>query len=84
MRVFVKLVSYYFCVSIYGYCGLGQGCHDTSDWIQGMTAEEKYIMLIDAAYKAADKETYYKYMQKADEVLKRQKLADDSSEPQSA
>ena len=49
-----------------------------------MTAEEKYIMLMDAAYKAADKETYYKYMKKADEVLKRQKLADDSSEPQSA
>ena len=49
-----------------------------------MTVEEKYIMLMDAAYQAADKETYYKYMQKADEVLKRQKLADDSSEPQSA
>ena len=49
-----------------------------------MTAEEKYIQLMDAAYQATDKETYYKYMQKADEVLKRQKLADDSSEPQSA
>ena len=49
-----------------------------------MTAEEKYIMLMDAAYKAADKETYYRYMQKADEVLKRQKLADDNSESHAA
>ena len=49
-----------------------------------MTVEEKYIQLMDAAYQAADKETYYTYMQKADEVLKRQKLADDYSEPQAA
>ena len=49
-----------------------------------MTVEEGYIMLMDAAYQATDKETYYKYMQKADEVLRGQKLSEDYSEPQAA
>ena len=40
----------------------------TSDW--QMSPEEKYISLIEAAYTAADKLTYYKLMQKADQVLK--------------
>ena len=47
-----------------------------------MTVEEKYIMLMDAAYQAADKETYYKYMQKADEVLKSQTIVDEQPESQ--
>ena len=36
-----------------------------------MTPEEKFIALMDAAYCAADKETYYKLIQEADEVLKK-------------
>ena len=47
-----------------------------------MTVEEKYIMLMDAAYQAADKESYYKYMQKADEVLKSQTIVDEQPETQ--
>ena len=35
-----------------------------------MTLEEKYILLMEAAYTATDKGTYYKLMQKADQVLK--------------
>ena len=35
-----------------------------------MSPEEKYIILMEAAYTATDKETYYKLMQKADQVLK--------------
>mgnify|MGYP005728613255 CR=1 FL=1 len=35
-----------------------------------MSPEEKYILLMEAAYTAADKETYYTLMQKADQVLK--------------
>ena len=49
-----------------------------------MSVEEKYIMLMDAAYQATDKETYYNCMQKADEVLKGQNLAEDHSEPSAA
>ena len=35
-----------------------------------MSPEEKYILLMEAAYTAEDKNTYYKLMQKADQVLK--------------
>ena len=35
-----------------------------------MTLEEKYILLMESAYTATDKGTYYKLMQKADQVLK--------------
>ena len=35
-----------------------------------MSPEEKYILLMEAAYTATDKETYYKLMQKADQVSK--------------
>ena len=35
-----------------------------------MTLEEKYILLMEAAYTATNKDTYYKLMQKADQVLK--------------
>ena len=40
----------------------------TSDW--QMSPEEKYILLMEAAYTTADKNTHYKLMQKADQVLK--------------
>ena len=36
-----------------------------------MTPEEKFISLMDAAYSATDKESYYKLMQEADEILKK-------------
>ena len=35
-----------------------------------MSPEEKYILLMEAAYTATDKDTYYKLMLKADQVLK--------------
>ena len=35
-----------------------------------MSTEEKYILLMESAYTATDKDTYYKLMQKADQVLK--------------
>ena len=35
-----------------------------------MSPEEKYILLMEAAYTATDKDAYYKLMQKADQVLK--------------
>ena len=34
-----------------------------------MTSGEKYILFMEAAYTATDKDTYYKLMQKADQVL---------------
>ena len=35
-----------------------------------MLPEEKYILLMEAAYTATNKDTYYELMQKADQVLK--------------
>ena len=35
-----------------------------------MSPEEKYILLMEAAYTATNKDTYYKLMQKADQVSK--------------
>ena len=35
-----------------------------------MSPKEKYTLLMEAAYTAADKNTYYKLMQKADQVLR--------------
>ena len=35
-----------------------------------MSPEEKYILLMEAAYTNEDKYTHYKLMQKADQVLK--------------
>ena len=37
-----------------------------------MTPEEQYITLMDAAYNATDKESYYKFMQNADNILMQQ------------
>ena len=57
-------------LSIFGYCPTSGLRHYslTNDW--QMSPEEKYILLMEAAYTAADKHTYYKLMQKADQVLK--------------
>ena len=57
-------------LSIFGYgptSGL-RHCRLTHSW--QMSPEEKYILLMEAAYTATDKDTYYKLMQKADQVLK--------------
>ena len=35
-----------------------------------MSPEEKYILLMEAAYTATNKDTYYKLIQTADQVLK--------------
>ena len=43
-----------------------------------MSPEEKYILLVEAAYTATDKDTCYKLMQKADQVLKETQATVDS------
>ena len=35
-----------------------------------MSPEKKFVLLMEAAYTATDKDTYYKLIQKADQVLK--------------
>ena len=49
-----------------------------------MSPEEKYILLMEAAYTTADKNTYYKLMQKADQVLKDAQATSDSIDVESA
>ena len=57
-------------LSVLGYCAALEIRHDqlTHGW--QMSPEDKYIFLMEAAYTATDIETYYKLMQKADQVLK--------------
>ena len=54
----------------------------TNDW--QMSPEEKYILLMEAAYTTADKNTYYKLMQKADQVLKDAQASVDSIDAEAA
>ena len=49
-----------------------------------MSPEEKYILLMEAAYAATDKITYYKLMQKADQVLKDARATVDSIDAEAA
>ena len=49
-----------------------------------MSPEEKYILLMEAAYTTADKNTYYKLMQKADQVLKHAQASVDSIDVEAA
>ena len=49
-----------------------------------MSPEEKYILLMEAAYTATDKDTYYKLMQKADQVLKDAQTSVDSIDAKAA
>ena len=49
-----------------------------------MSPEEKYILLMEAAYTATDKNTYYKLMQKADQVLKDAQSTVDSANAEAA
>ena len=57
-------------LSIFGYCSTSGLRHYslTNHW--QMSPEEKYILLMEAAYTTEDKYTHYKLMQKADQVLK--------------
>ena len=49
-----------------------------------MSPEEKYILLMEAAYTAADKDTYYKLMHKADQVLKDSQVSVDNIDAEAA
>ena len=49
-----------------------------------MSPEEKYIILMEAAYTTEDKYTHYKLMQKADQALKDAQVAVDSVDAESA
>ena len=49
-----------------------------------MSPEEKYILLMEAAYTTADKNTCYKLMQKADQVLKDVQASVDSIDAEAA
>ena len=49
-----------------------------------MSPEEKYILLMEATYTATDKDTYYKLMQKADQVLKDTQVTVDNIEAEAA
>ena len=71
-------------LSIFGYCPTSGLRHYslTNDW--QMSPEEKYILLMEAAYTTADKNTYYKLMQKADQVLKDAQATVDSIDAEAA
>ena len=49
-----------------------------------MSPEEKYILLMEAAYNATDKDTYYKLMHKDDQVLKDTQATVDSIDAEAA
>ena len=69
---------------IFGYCPTSGLRHYslTNDW--QMSPEQKYILLMEAAYTTADKNTYYKLMQKADQVLKETQATVDSIDAEAA
>ena len=71
-------------LSIFGYCSTSGLRHYslTHDW--QMSPKEKYILLMEAAYAATDKNTYYKLMQKADQVLKEAQATVDSIDAEAA
>ena len=71
-------------LSIFGYCPTSGLRHYwlTIDW--QMSPEEKYILLVEAAYTTADKNAYYKLMQKADQVLKDAQVSVDSIDAEAA
>ena len=49
-----------------------------------MSPEEKYILLVEAAYTATDKETYQMLMQKKDQILKNSQLTVNSIDAEAA
>ena len=84
---FSWVAIYTFCgqrLSIFGYCPTSGLRHYllTNDW--QMSPEEKYILLMEAAYTTADKNVYYKLMQKADQALKNAQATLDSIDSEAA
>ena len=84
---FAWVVTYTFCgqrLSVFGYCPTSGLRHDslTNDW--QMSPEEKYILLMEAAYTTADKNTHYKLMQKAYQVLRDAQATVDSIDSEAA
>ena len=71
-------------LSIFGYGPTSGLRHysQTNHW--QMSPEEKYILLMEAAYTTEDKNTYYKLMQKADQVLKDAQAAVDRIDSEAA
>ena len=72
-KCFAWVAIYTFCgqrLSIFGYCSTSGLRHYQLTHSWQMSPEEKYIFLMEAAYIAIDKDTYYKLMQKADQALK--------------
>ena len=49
-----------------------------------MSPEEKYVLLMEDAYTATNKDTYYKLMQKADQVLKDTQATADNIDAEAA
>ena len=49
-----------------------------------VTPEEKYILLMDAAYQAKDKVIYHQLMQKADQIIKTERAVPVFTEDQAA
>ena len=49
-----------------------------------MSPDGKYILLMEAAYTATDKDTYYSLMQKADQILKDNQATADSMDTEAA
>lgn len=86
-KCFAWVAIYTFCeqrLSIFCYCITSGLRHylPNNDW--QMSPEEKYILLMEAAYTTADKNTYYKLMQKADQVLKGAQATADSIDAEAA
>ena len=72
-KCFAWVAIYTFCgkrLSIFGYCPTSGLRHYRVNHGWQMSPEEKYILLMEAAYTTEDKYTHYKLMQKADHVLK--------------
>ena len=72
-KCFAQVATYTFVgqrLSILGYCATPELRHYLLNHNWQMSPEEKYILLMEAAYTATDKDTYYKLIQKADQVLK--------------
>ena len=71
-------------LSIFGYYPTSGLRHYSLTNDRLMSPEEKYILLMEAAYTTADKNTYYRLMQKADQVLKEAQATVDSIDAEAA
>ena len=71
-------------LSIVGYCRTPRLRHYRVNHGLRMSPEEKYILLMEAAYTATDSDAYYKLMQKADQVLKDTQATVDSINAEAA